>query len=334
MTSITSQHDTENNDEQCPSSQPQQHKSRTMVDYWDDFYANKTANDVEWIIHPNKSLFDQLIPFLPLSKATSSDLMSATDSCHILEIGCGTSTLARDFFLYLQLLQSKVSDSSLHLTMTATDVSEQAILQNQQRDDKYSPFNSIATTAAQTEAPPHPASLPVKYQVWNVVLNSSEQVFGDHVHFDVLLDKGCLDTILFRTDKRTVSAVASKFLNHVFQALADNGVYLIVTPRRKHALLKLFQGFDSVERIALSEPAAEIYKAQKNTQSYLYACRKRKNYTPRVDSAFIEASSCEQQDAYESCPSCGILQTDFRCQGNNRLREWTGHCKHCKAVRA
>ncbi|GKY99605.1 hypothetical protein MPSEU_000914800 [Mayamaea pseudoterrestris] len=128
----------------------------------------------------------------------------------------------------------------------------------------------------------------VHYQIWNVVADTPAVVFDkDRAVFDVLLDKGCFDTILFRTDKRYLEEAAASFLNHVFQAKAD-GVYLIVTPRRKHTLLQSFQGFRSVERHKLdSSSSAELYKADKHKQSYLYICRKRHDFQPFIDNAFV-----------------------------------------------
>ena len=283
--SNTAEHDSI---EQQPTQQ------RTLVDYWDDFYgANESS--IEWIVPPNACMMDHMRPHIPIV---------ANAPCRIVEIGCGTSTLARELLVYLQ-----DNDTDVRIQMTATDVSETAIQQNKRRDTENN--NNM-----------------VEYLVWDVLADAPGKVFDNPV-FDVVLDKGCFDTILFRTAKRKVEQVAAKFLNHVVECMSENSVYLIVTPRRKHGLLKTFQGFVSTERHSLASTAsAEIYKADKNTQSYLHVCRKRMDYKPGVDEAFIKEAPTATAPAI--CPSCGLLEQNFRHQGKDRVREWTGHCAHCK----
>lgn len=316
-------------------------RSRTLVDFWDDFYANETgddAADTEWIVQPTESLFDQIFLHIPHPQSQSP----SPCSCDILEIGCGTSTLARDLLHYLvSTASSNNQPSACRISMTATDVSEHAILQNQRRDDDET-LEQPAELQSHHSSPRTTTDTPtaVHYQVWNVVDDSPSIVFEQMAAFDVVLDKGCLDTILFRTDKRRVEAVAAGFLNHVHQAMRsdDSSVYLVITPRRKHVLLQSYQGFISVQRHVLADSApAELYLAARHKQSYLYVCRKRIDYQSNVGEAIVAlprsnggADAATADKPSDSCPSCSMLERDFVCRGNDRRRAWAGHCKHCK----
>lgn len=288
-----------------------QARSRSLVDYWDDFYAQhhpdepEASASLEWIVHPDGSLFAQLLPFLTIPQT------SHESCCDMLEIGCGTSTLSRDLYVYLTTDQGHRPDS---ISITATDVSEYAIQNNRNRDAGLPTANGNQATS-------------VRYLVWNVLTDPPQTVLDRRV--PVILDKGCLDTILFRSDKRMIPKLAADFLNHVWQALTLDGIYLVITPRRKHTLLHSFRGFASVERLELAcDKEAEIYKAETNARAFLHVCRRSCDYEPQdQQGAFVTKT---QTIVHEACPSCGLLEKDFRCQGRDRCREWAGHCTHCK----
>lgn len=307
---------------------PPRSRNRTLVDLWDDFYKDDEVNAHEWIVPCDNSLFRQLEQHITHSQSPAKE-------CNILEVGCGTSTLARDFYLYLtrpppQPQQQSSSSSSLassssfsNVSMTATDVSAYAIEHNQRRDAQYLLSSSL------------------HYQVWNVASSEPPPPFGTlsrRRRFHVVLDKGCFDTILFRSDKRHVPSLACIFLNHIHRILEDRGVYLMITPRRKHPWIHSFQGFASVERIQLQSGTAggEIYKAEKNTRAFLYVCQRQNAYhSQSTESTLIDTAFVGHQTTKNSltiCPSCKMNKTDFVFQGNNRLREWNGHCRHCKAT--
>ena len=207
--------------------------------FWDDFYASQEQNDCsselkkEWIAQPSEGLFDTVLR----ASATSPTHVSCDNNTNrfpprrILEIGCGTSTLARDFYHFL-----KQQFPSQKFHVVATDVSEICIQQMLRRDDAHlrSTKDNVDKNVEGLE-----------YVVWNVT-HPPPGNFVDY--FDLILDKGCLDTILFRSRNRGPRrfALMDTFLINVAsclrQATATDGNcasrYLCISPRRKIKALR------------------------------------------------------------------------------------------------
>jgi hypothetical protein len=338
------------------------------LQFWDDFYtqhqmsvnAESADQSKEWVLYPSLELLAQITQQMPLDRDIT-----------ILEIGCGTSTLARELYLYLQLLpntayyssqQSTASASALTVSVEkahfhdcarssaspvykrrviATDVSPVCISQMRERDARI-------IQSSQGD---------FSYEVLNIADN-------DHPHlarqFDVILDKGCLDTFLFRSRQRGSGQVYAdlvrRVLNHLHSWLRDEpmGRYLILTPRSKLHSIRDFAGFTSVQR----RPLTDIHRAdlegdekgnEDNKSStdkdigsntveeamYFYTCCKNSSYSAD-DPAFRIPIEKDPQDE-DMCPGCLVTFYDFRkgedVRGRGRpfwFREWRGHCRHCK----
>ena len=128
----------------------------------------------------------------------------------ILEIGCGSSRFAQELATYL-------TRRCVPHHILSTDVSPVCI--EQQRESVRLPHLSYAV-ADVTEGPAFP-----------------------DCSFDLILDKACLDTILFRTRHRRTgpNELVSLVLGNLDRWLKPNGVYLSISPRRKMKELRDFE---------------------------------------------------------------------------------------------
>ena len=174
-------------------------KEKTLQ-FWDDFYE-KEEQTKEWIVQPSRHILNRIEKNLPLS----SDV---ADSLHILEIGCGNSQFSLILWEYLnsRIECNEIDLESVHVT--ATDVSSVCIDNNRQRDSermhKFEP-NSF------------------QYQVLNVLREN--HIFEQK--FSLVLDKGCLDTFLFRSGKSEETSILHTLLDNIHSWLQDDGKYII-----------------------------------------------------------------------------------------------------------
>jgi hypothetical protein len=245
----------------------------------------------------------------------------------ILEIGCGTSTMARDLWHYIQ----QEEDGGVY--MCVTDVSPVCIQVNQERDE------SLLANGDGDQKP----SSSLEYRALNVL----DEQPHDKLPWDVILDKGCLDTFLFRSRQRGENAVYTnllqKVLDNLWRWMADDGVYLLISPRSRIRAVRDYAGFASVERHPLGNASkgALVGKDKEgkpqNNPGYIFVCRKNTAYVIGKTSAFTTNHRELPQDDAE-CPHCGMTFFEFRkaeaVDGRGVVfwtREWKGHCIHCKA---
>lgn len=226
----------------------------------------------EWIVEPTRTVLEQLTqqvrPLLDQRKPNLS----------ILEIGSGTSTLARDWWIYLR---EKRPDIVVH--MTATDVSPVCIEQLLVRDEEY-----LSPEKESTESS-------LSYQVLNVI-DANPELSNQ---FDIILDKSCLDTILFRTklrQEKQVNVLVGSILNNVCSWLkkidaevhedtvptddskSSPSLYVLLTPRARFKPVRDYPGF-YVSRLLLEESQLACLKDRflKRVQNYLYVCYMKKS---------------------------------------------------------
>ena len=241
--------------------------------------ANHHSNKKEWIVHPNEALLDIL-----WRQIRMNHLLRHKNSKHrhlrILEIGCGTSTLSADLFHYnyddnrhAKHGNGNRASAAVHndsqdsgnvsgLEIVATDVSEVCIQQQQQkrqheRLQQNDTLHSHSTDECGT----------LEYRVWNVTEPPPPDFIGS---FDVVLDKGCLDTFLYRSRQRGpgVNVLVQRVLAHVHACLSSSSSsssfssssshncteeascsrYFVISPRRKHKSLRDYPGFTKLER--------------------------------------------------------------------------------------
>lgn len=319
------------------------------IQFWDDYHAscaasnssetntkNKNHDDPhpnkEWILQPSLEIFERLYALLPLPSEAAKDSQT-TDSTvpslpatkreriQILEIGCGTSRMARDFLLFCR--DQKGRDD---INIIATDVSQICLAQNRERDRDMLLSSSGEDAVEEDETSQENGYL--EYECLNITLplvpvdedameGASASVTDPKPatnskfppsSFDMILDKGCLDTFLFRTRQRGDhrQKVARTVLDNICYLLKDpclasstgnstsasqkcpsemGGVYTIQTPRAKFRPVKEYPGFAKVVRTTLDDnqgilvpTGAGDFKQNgelKREKLYLYSCYKR-----------------------------------------------------------
>eukprot|EP00797_Seminavis_robusta_P009445 Sro1683_g290910.1 n/a (307) ;mRNA; r:6289-7209 len=291
---------------------------------------------------------------------------------HVLEIGCGTSTLSRDFWRVCRQESTKRDLSSV--SVCATDVSSVCIEQNQQRDQED----------IQREQQPMMDYLDASILEYRV-LNIAEPLFphknngDDDNHpngpdnskstvqpksFDMIIDKGCLDTFAFRTRQRgdQKNVLVQSVLDNVFDLLKDGdndnntepGVYVSISPRAKFRALQKYPGFSKVQRIPLGVGKVKAELMESNAHSnnshgqdspddskkeretlYMYVCTKQPNFHPQQGHQRNQLAMVPEDS--EACPVCGVKFHEFRKGedingrgGKFWTRIFRGHTRHCK----
>lgn len=348
--------------------------------FWDDFYAAKQNAPQEWILQPNQALFDRLLDAAGMSdnRAFDEEKGGAAASlssprravCRILEIGCGTSTLSRDLFLYWQQISRSASknknDATTALQVVATDVSEVCIQQLLKRDAKTLHRQQQRTKDAE-------ACSFLEYKVWNLTLAPPESFLES---FDLILDKGCLDTFLFRSRQRgppqqdeqyvngKEARLTTTVLNHIHMCLVScdgneyhhrRGQYLLLSPRCKIKVVRDYPGFLFVAKHLLDDD--QLFKrgeldgqsslhtsstlssssSKKQLSTFLHVCQKNDTYCPGRSNMPVTGKPCHPTET-STCSTCGMTFYDFRKGermdgGRGRAfwyRRWAGHCTHCR----
>ena len=235
-------------------------------------------------------------------------------SRRILEIGCGTSRLSRSFLEYLRYHANNNNNNNdeekgpiVDFHVTATDASEVCLHINRARDCTFSPL-LVSDHQRHDDSQQEPFMTSnsnnrikdtLDYKVLDITkdnynYNKSSSITTDDIRHsinasllplaqqDMILDKGCLDTLLFRHSTRDNSNITNNYstqlhshsrsqyppvvtnlLNNVHSMLRPNGgIYLLITPRSKLKPVRDFQGFCSVriQKISSSHVATAIDK--------------------------------------------------------------------------
>jgi hypothetical protein len=283
------------------------------LQYWDTYHKENESK--EWILQPSTDLLEVLRAHCSFQNDNDASQKQ------LLEIGCGTSTLARDFW---QHLIHTNGDQKFH--MIATDVSPACIQTNMDRDASL-----LKSQDTQNNV--------LEYQTLNVINPTEDQ----SLCCNVILDKGCLDTFLFRSRNRggnntAYSAIVQTLLNNLWSWMKDDGVYLLVSPRAKLKAVRDYAGFRSVERHALSTMSRGDLVGNNDTPGYVYVCRKNIEYVIGESPAFTGMDKKEGVPSDTTkCPKCDIAFIDLRkgeaIEGRSDtfwIRQWKGHCLHCK----
>lgn len=203
---------------------------------------NNNSNPVEkeWIVHPSPTLFETICSHLPAAATTKVNVQQSDENPNthvkILEIGCGVSNLAKDFWIYLNHLSSsssKIPGSSHPYSLIATDVSSVCISQMKNRD-----ADIIQASTGH-----------FNYEELNVLEKNSSICS----QYDLILDKGCLDTFLFRSQAKVQWEIMQSLLDNIHEWLNDGGVYLILSPRSKIKFIRDYAGFQNVRRFELKQ---------------------------------------------------------------------------------
>ena len=324
---------------------PTQQKKGTLA-FWDDYHEREPS--MEWVLLPTTGLLQQLVRLLPTGR-----------SPRVLEIGCGTSRMALDLFR---------QTGGQYLV---TDVSPVCIEQNQQRDadeirtychdHQHSRRGQCRSGASDQQDGQDDIGVDEKddfrYQVLNMLDSST---FPPGASFDVVLDKGCLDTLLFRSPLKQHNQLAARLLNNLCTILAGQpskcttkstatttrtatkeatvdsttsptGLYLVMSPRQRLRQVRDFPGFSSVERITLdgNDPNSAMMgrldgASKDNTKCFLYICRVDRDYVQQR----LRGLGTDSRNNYNT-HDCQSNDDLFQSVHNGTLRDDDDQCPHC-----
>ena len=332
------------------------------IQFWDEFYSSShqdqhehtsSANTEsvphrkEWILQPTDALFEKICSYLPetvarqkedpqnVEQVTNTETQSI--KVEILEIGCGVSQLSKELYKYLT--EKHPSSSMMQCHVIATDVSSVCIEQMILRDN-----DKIRSSKNR-----------FSYQVLNVLddVDSLTTSMGNN-RYSMVLDKGCLDTFLFRSQQNLQWKLMTRLLDNIHSWLRNDGVYVILSPRSKIKFVRDHVGFSSVKHIPLHSNSEGSNRGEvvlgeldgmreatsaEGTTVHMYVCAKNSNYAPGACLTFPfrqmhDASLLNDDNA---CPTCGLAFSAFRGKKNGDIkqqerwrRRWNGHVIHCK----
>ena len=274
-------------------------QSDKTIRFWDDYHDENDSQ--EWISTPGEELLAMIFDQLEID-ATSNDDNSDGDGenddisnsknmqssnsrnkvVSVLEIGCGTSTLVRDLKNHIE-----ERDSRTTVVACGSDVSQVCIDTNRERDcpcadndntddnvfSKNINISDIANKESSLSTPSSSQSPSLWYEVLNVL--EGEPSRRD---WDLILDKGCLDTFLFRSKQRGAQNKAYPeslriILDKIHGWLATmttttgegggvctstrnsntsrSSYYIFLSPRPKIKAVRDYAGFSSVSKYPL-----------------------------------------------------------------------------------
>jgi rubredoxin len=194
----------------------------TTLQFWDE-YHNKNDSQ-EWISKPGEELLAMIFHHywnqdqdqdhrhtsniqVNNNDALTNDIVKNNDEMiKLLEIGCGTSTLVRDMkihientYYYPRIIKKVIA--------CGTDVSQVCIDVNQQRDGHnsgdlwYEVLNCLEDNNGNDDNGEQLSSLSSS----SSLLSSSS--FHHRGNWDLIIDKGCLDTFMFRSKKQGTNRI-------------------------------------------------------------------------------------------------------------------------------
>lgn len=218
----------------------------------------------------------------------------ASPPLRVLEIGCGTSSLSAALCAYwdqqCQQQQShryKQRQPQNVLHVLATDVSQVCIqqqkedLERQQQQQLADGVNNGVTKWTVLD-----------YQVLNITDTNDASLLLDQA-FDLILDKGCLDTCLFRSKQPAVwlDAVVARLHSWLKR---PTGVYIILTPRSKLKAVQQQRNGDLFHAIRHVLPAADYAMADlepRQQQQQKHQNQKRQSSSPTTNNGDSEGNA-------------------------------------------
>ncbi|KAL7547202.1 hypothetical protein ACHAWF_010517 [Thalassiosira exigua] len=312
-----------------------------------------SAPDIEWILPSSQNLLDVILNSFPSNTVSFDEADQPVQSVvngtvqskrvDVLEIGCGVSQLSRS--LLQRLLHKNINQNQAHqFDFVAADISTVCIEHNRKRDSDFVASLDNADGS-------------LHYKVLDALeerrLTSSGPSYPIP-KYDIILDKGTLDTFLFRSKRTKKGSTAhppllTHLLNNIHSWLRNScgSKYIIISPRSKIKSVRDFQGFASVRRkkIDIRELGSHAVLVKGNgehasvpkSNAYVYECVKNDSYSPdrhEPYSNMIESTS----NGKSSCV-CGLSFKEFL--GNNNTsdqgevvwtRRWINHRVHCKGA--
>ena len=312
------------------------------IKFWGDMYSSLYQNDEhvvadtntnpaaeavqlykyekEWILKPTDALFKIIFKYAMHRKEYQN--VSVTTHVEMLEIGCGASYLSREFFKYL----TKQDSPKLQYYLTASDVSSVCINNMISRD-----HDDILSSSGK-----------FSYKELNILEAIDPEKKS---RYCIVFDKGCLDTLLFRSHHKLRCQLMARLLDNIHSLLVDNsGLYIVISPRSKIKFLRDYPGFLTVKHVPLQGNCDGVILGELDGRidlphlktAHMYVCEKNSGYTPYSPGSCFQVP-LEKNRTSEICPSCSLSFIDYKGKTNVDLaqqkmweRRWNGHLTHCK----
>lgn len=319
-------------------------QKKSAVAFWDDYHsqqapdklssASSGASTKEWIANPRSHLLELIATHMTTARRRQDDSSSMLH-VRILEIGAGSSLLSRCLLSHLQQRRQSgtnaIGSCNNTYSIVATDVSEVCIEQSRTRDRTF--ISSL--TGSDDE---------LRYEVLDISASAS---MLSRKLYDIVLDKGCLDTLLFRNARGSKSTerhppLIAALLTNVYNMLRPGGNYIVISPRKRIPSLNQFVGFSEIKQIDVdSSSIGELDGNQEDSTSkaFIYICNK------SVVGGIIGAGAApifrDTRDLVgisdeSQCQGCHKSFEQFRggeaLSGRGEVfwkRKWKGHQDHC-----
>lgn len=223
----------------------------------------------------------------------------------------------------------------------ATDVSEVCIQRNRARDGEF--ISGLGNNGDE-----------FRYEQLDILSTAASTVNSQYSKYDIIIDKGCLDTFLFRnvrgarSTERHPPLIASLLKNvHSMLRSGSAGKYIIISPRKRLASVKQFVGFKSVERVKIDSGSGILDGRQEGNTSandntaYMHICQKNEECDIQCASSstslFFDTHGILLLDDDSICTGCGVSFEQYRggesLSGRGEVfwkRKWKGHQAHCR----
>lgn len=270
--------------------------TKHLKDFWNKYH--KEIPQQEWLLEKSPQLLEKIrtaIHHHQQSQQEQTDELfkkkkegqGQTTNVYIMEVGCGTSTLSRSLLEYLihhhhhhheKNTNGRHHKNQYFYNVLSTDISPIACEHNKNRDSSF-----ISSLEGEKEE----AAGSLQYQVYDVVVNDSNSTFfnnENNTKQSFILDKACLDTLLFRSKKtKGYSPLVEQMLNNIHSILQDDGIYFLITPRKKIKEVRDFKGFLSpihIETISSSSSSSSC-----SEQDYKFALVQKGNEFSKTNKA-------------------------------------------------
>jgi len=335
-------------------------QKESTIQFWDNYHEEN--GEKEWLVQGNPDLLKAIYQNCSPSSSSSSLREEEEDGARlrILEIGCGTSAMARELWKYIddieqqeqqqqqpreepvsngRQLQPQRQRQRRKILIRSTDVS-QVCIDSCWKRDKELPF---VYGCGQHAMDGHG----LEYETLDVqILPTKEQ----SNQWETIIDKACMDTFLFRSknrgDQKNYPKVVLMALETIWSLLTNTGVYILLSPRSKIKPLRDFIGFSSVVRheirpngVKCTIVAPKGYRQRDPTEVYyMYVCHKNLNYIVGCPNPFrlpllLADNKIPNDDAI--CDQCGISFSTLRGRDYSGtelvwIRKWKNHRTFCQ----
>ena len=334
-------------------------QSDKTIQFWDEYHHENDSE--EWISKPGEELLAMIFDQIHDGRAgieEENKLQRKKRCVSILEIGCGTSTFVRDMKRHIEERHPMIK-----VIACGTDVSAVCINVNNKRDCHYVCHGSSTNDDLYRTVDNNAIEMGKNTDgtLWYEVLNLLDGE-PSRQNWDLIIDKGCLDTFLFRSRQR---GARKKLYPESLRTILDNlhgwlattattrstaagcgnekieqekeeqrvkqelqplvgrgGVYVCVTPRAKVKAMRDYAGFSSVKRYPLPKTYRSKLEGKKNDGRCSNSCGN--DYRDSPGYLFV----CTKKDEYNPGISLAF-PADGSGNNNSTLQSEEDECPRC-----